>query len=215
MRLGVGALIGGVCMACSCVDEMHVTGVPTGSAGSGGGAVPVENGLEDNSVLVAPTGSGGSSSDLLGDAGPMEARPAPPSAAPASTSLGPLQCGGALQCFSVNPRAGCVESAPGGVCVGCDDDDPCPSGTACAALGPLAARECVRPCDEDTDCNIGLACSDGRCAPRACAAPGDCPPPYASCRDGLCSRPRCDEAFCPIELVCSGSGFCVEPELAD
>ncbi|HTV26076.1 MAG TPA: hypothetical protein VMG12_45575, partial [Polyangiaceae bacterium] len=99
--------------------------------------------------------------------------------------------------------------------VDCGDGDPCPAGTACIALAELAPRECARACAADADCNIGLACRDGHCVPRACSAAADCPPPYHACRDGQCSRPRCDEAFCPPELVCSGSGFCVEPELAD
>jgi hypothetical protein len=175
---------------------MSVTGVPPGSAGSGGSA-PVET----NTVLVAPApGSGvAAGADL-----------------PASAiALGPVQCGAAVGCSSVKPSSGCFESVPGGICVDCDAGDACPDGTECAALGQRAERECARPCGDDSGCNLGLSCADGHCVPRRCNDGAECPYPYVSCHEGLCSRPRCDETPCPPELRFAESGFCVEPELVE
>jgi hypothetical protein len=121
-----------------------------------------------------------------------------------ASSLGPVQCRVSSDCRGPVPT--CVRTTPGGVCNGCTDGT-CPSGTFCNDFGA-----CARPCDSNTDCNLGMAClPSGMCGIRTCGPSDPCPAPYECGVRGSCVRPSCDRATpCPAPLVCN-SLVCVEP----
>lgn len=101
----------------------------------------------------------------------------------------------------------CSRALPGGACLGCGNDDHCPTGSSCSQFGA-----CTTDCGADDECPPGLRClGSGRCAAVSCVG-GTCPVALFGCTaNNLCERIDCsvDVAACPAQTTCV-AGRCIE-----
>src|SRR5688572_6004910 len=65
----------------------------------------------------------------------------------------------------------------------------------------------ARPCDQDSECNLGEVCSSGSCVP-GCRSARDCPPEKAICDLTAGSDGACVE--CVAEADCGDGRTCVK-----
>ncbi len=124
-----------------------------------------------------------------------------------STNFGPVDCRTTADCLSPTT---CTQSAPGGICGGCGNENQCASYASC----PAGIGACVRDCTVDGDCSAGKRCAPGtgRCILRNCSST-PCPAPYACGNTNFCQRPACGaNNSCTMGFTCdTSSQICMEP----
>ncbi len=112
------------------------------------------------------------------------------------------QCAVNDDCGSVSDRnLSCSRLLPGGACVGCGQDDECPSEAECSAFGA-----CITPCQLDAQCPAGTTClSSGRCGAQRCNE-SVCPDSRFDSSDSS----QCQRRPCTVDSDCHASMFCLD-----
>ncbi len=145
---------------------------------------------------------------------------------------GTLHCTPNGQCFECLENSHCGPGltcrghrceGSGAVCMPCDGDWKCRSGTSCQTL-PEGSSACVERCEDSDDCKEGFACQSGRCLPdtaqfangcqayrgvgTACEQDTRCRSlglVQGLCLDGACTYPCSSDDECPDNFSCEAS----------